>query len=691
LPLAAARGADPVREGLGFERLAGLRSVAEAQISPDGTRVAYVVRVPRVPGRDEDGPAWRELRVVSWEGTGDRALVHGDVDVSDVRFTPDGGWITYLAKRDGDEEKALWAVPADGGESRRLVAFDEGIEAYRLSPDGRTVAFVASEPAPARREKLEELGYDAEVFEEDWRPRKLWTVPTPPFVPEVRDPASPAPGEPEPEAIEVEGSVYELEWAADGRHMALAIAPRPLVDDRYMARRIRVVRVSDGKVTGSIDNPGKLGPFAVSPDGKTVAVVTAADRSDPEPGRLRVAPIGGGAFRDLLPDLDGHVTAIGWRDASTVSFVADVGVETVLGHVTTAGERSTQATSGTASVPIMTALSLSADGRRAAIVGDTSRHPEEVFVVARDESSPRRVTNVNPWLDEVSLAPQEVVRFAARDGLELEGVLLRPLRGKTPAPLLLFVHGGPESHDRNGWVTAYSRPGQLAAAKGYAVFYPNYRGSTGRGVRFSKLGQGDQAGREFDDLVDAVDHLVERGIADRERVGVAGGSYGGYATAWLATRHTERFRAGVMFVGISHTMGKALTTDIPEEDRAVHTLSDPWTRWDLALERSPIYWAEQSRTPLLIAGGTADTRVHPSQSLQLYRLLKMIGKTPVRYVRYPGEKHGNTRATSRDDYTRRLMRWMDHFVVQGRTELPPWEIEHPVAEKDSDEKDEDDG
>ncbi len=175
--------------------------------------------------------------------------------------------------------------------------------------------------------------------------------------------------------------------------------------------------------------------------------------------------------------------------------------------------------------------------------------------------------------------------------------------------------------------------------------------------------------------MDAVDALVEAGIADTDRVGITGGSYGGYATAWCSTRYTERFRAGVMFVGISNDISKGLTTEIPIEDMMVHTMADPWTNLNFRLERSPINYMAQSRTALLIAGGTADSRVHPSQSLQFYRGLKLIGKTPVRYVRYPGEHHGNSRAASRDDYARRLMRWMDHFVKEQNTELPPWELE----------------
>ena len=222
---------------------------------------------------------------------------------------------------------------------------------------------------------------------------------------------------------------------------------------------------------------------------------------------------------------------------------------------------------------------------------------------------------------------QEVVDFKARDGLDLQGLLIHPLdraEGER-VPLVLIVHGGPEAHFADGWLTTYSRPGQVLAGRGFAVFYPNYRGSTGRGLEFAKSSQADPAGKEFDDLIDAVDHLIASGLVDEDKVGVTGGSYGGYATAWSATRYSERFAAGVMFVGISDKISKMGTSDIPVELYSVHARRWPWENWQLMLERSPIYYVEQARTPLLILGGDVDPRVHPSQSLVLYRYLKILG------------------------------------------------------------------
>jgi Dipeptidyl aminopeptidases/acylaminoacyl-peptidases len=242
---------------------------------------------------------------------------------------------------------------------------------------------------------------------------------------------------------------------------------------------------------------------------------------------------------------------------------------------------------------------------------------------------------------------------------------------------LSWCIGGPEAHYRNGWLTSYSTPGQMAAARGFAVFYPNYRGSTGRGLEFQKLSYGDPAGKEFDDYVDGVDHLINIGLVDRAKVGITGGSYGGYATAWGATYYSDRFAAGVMFVGIGDTIGKIGTTDIPWEMFHVHYGYWIWDgKWQKALERSPIYHADKSRTPLLILHGKDDPRVHPSQSLGMYRNMKLRSKAPVRLVWYPGEGHGNRRAASRLDYSLRLMQWMEYYLKGPGGDPPPMEVNY---------------
>jgi dipeptidyl aminopeptidase/acylaminoacyl peptidase len=650
-PLAAAETLSP------FD-VAKIRSVASVAISPDGSRIAYTLTVPRRVLDEEDGEAWSELHVVGRDGVS-RPFVTGAVDVGAAAWTKDGKEISFIARRGKDEHRCLYSIPADGGEARRLLCHDGDITSYSFAPDGKRVAYLASEEPSRKRKDLEKKGFNEQVYEESARNVRIWV-------------ATVEPGGARPKALELKGSASELHWSPAGPLLAVALAPTSLVDENYMSRRVTIVDADSGKSVARIENPGKLGQIAWSPDGRNLAYVAGADKNDPSAGRLMAVPSGGGSPRDLLPGYAGNVAHIAWRDADTLLFHGDEGVETVLGEVSAShpGRASKHAMSVS-----LTSFDLSRDGKAVAMAAQTPAHPSEVFLWLSDRA-PRRLTTSNPRLSGLRLAPQEVVKFKARDGLALEGLLIHPLEEKKGEryPLILVVHGGPEGHYRNGWLTSYSDPGQVAAARGFAVFYPNYRGSTGRGVTFSKMGQGDPAGKEFDDLVDAVDHLMASGLVDKAKVGITGGSYGGYATAWCATRYSDRFAAGVMFVGISDLVSKAGTTDIPMEELLVHARRWPWEDWKLMLERSPISYVEKSRTPLLILDGKDDPRVHPSQSLVFYRFLRIQGKAPVRLVLYPGEGHGNKNAAHRLDYNLRAIQWMEHYLKGPGGEPPPYEI-----------------
>jgi dipeptidyl aminopeptidase/acylaminoacyl peptidase len=417
--------------GLTFEQLAALRTARGAVISPDGSMIAYTLSVPRRPGVDTDGGNWSELHVVSVEEGVDRTFIGGEVSVSGVQFSPDGKLITYLAKRDGDDHKNLWAIPVSGGESRRMVVFDSAIEDYELSPDGSKVAFVAKQPESEERKEFTEKGYSQEVFEEDWLPRKVWVGTMPTFEPEVVDPLSEDIDDQDPTALEIDGSVFHVGWSPDGTRLLVDVAPRPLIDDRYMLRKVTVVDAATGQVRVVFDNPGKLGDFQFSPDGNAVAMNSAADPNDPSTGRLLVAPAIGGELRDVLPGLEGHISDFAWQDGGTLLFISGEGVETRLGEVDISSlEQTTHAVSGPAEgggrVPIMSSISLSKDGQTAALIGNSPSHPSEVFVMHDESAKPTRLTDGNPWLADVEFAEQGVFRHAARDGLELEGVLLRP-------------------------------------------------------------------------------------------------------------------------------------------------------------------------------------------------------------------------------------------------------------------------
>ncbi|MCZ6652993.1 MAG: S9 family peptidase [Planctomycetota bacterium] len=668
-----------------FEHVAKTRSVTAAEISPDGSHVVYVLSVPRRPFKDDDGPAWAELHVVDTRGNS-RPFVTGDVSVGSVAWTPDGRGISFLAKRGDDEHRSLYVIPLGGGEARKVLEHETDIKSYSWNPDGSEVAFLATEKPEKEKKELAEKGFKARVYEEDLHPVATWISPVAPAGVVVADEDDAT----KPRKLDLAGSASELHWSPSGDRLAVALAPTSLIDDHYMRRQVNIVNVETARSVGQLDNPGKLGHVRWSPDGRHIAVTAGADIHDPNAGRLMVGPAQGGNLRDLLPGYLGDATSIAWQGNDTVMYVGDEGVWSTFGSVNADG--SSQNTIVPAGQMALRRLTLSRDGLSAAFISDSPSHPGEVFYMKHGEKQPRRLTNSNRWLDDVRLAPQEVVRYTARDGLEVEGLLIRPLdeeKGRR-YPLILTVHGGPESHYSNGWLTRYASPGQLGAARGFAVFYPNYRGSTGRGVEFSKSGQNDYAGKEFDDLIDGIDHLIEMGLVDKDRVGVTGGSYGGFASAWCATYYSERFAASVMFVGISDQIAKFGTTDIPNEMFLVHSRRWPWEDWDYFRQRSPIYHFQKCRTPILIMHGEDDTRVHTSQSMELYRYLKTLGEVPVRLVLYPGEGHGNRKAASRMDYNMRMMRWMEHYLKAPGGDPPPYKLDlDSVKPKKEDEKEED--
>jgi dipeptidyl aminopeptidase/acylaminoacyl peptidase len=678
LAVSAERGL-AAEEVLTPHRVAELRLVTTAVISPDGSRVAYTLSVPRKPGVDDDGEPWAELWVTDAREGAARPFVTGKVNVSAVQWTEDGTRIAFLAKRGDDKTNALHLIPVDGGEARKAVELASDISSYSLAPDGKRVALVAREPLPAPKKKLQDKGFKQEIYEEDGHPAKIWLA----TLFESNTNSRP---------LALEGHVHQVHWSPVDDRLLVAVAPTPLVDDSMMRQRVQVVDGKSGQVLARVETTGKLGHIDWSPDGRRIGLIAAADIHDPDAGRLMVAEATGGAPRDLLPGLRGHVTHFAWSGSDSIAYIAAMSVQTVLSRLNLApGAQASRSLIG-AEGPILMALSLSEDGQRAALVASSPSHPPELFVWSQPDSAPKRRTESNPGLEKLRFARQEVVRHKARDGLELEGILIRPLDEEAGKryPLILAVHGGPESHVSHGWLTSYSLPGQVAAARGMVVFHPNYRGSTGRGVAFSKLGQGDAAGKEFDDLVDAVDHLIAIGLVDRAKVGVTGGSYGGYATAWCSTRYSERFAAGVMFVGISDKVSKVGTTDIPNEEYYVHALKRPWEDWKFLLERSPVYHAEKSRTPLLILHGKDDPRVNVGQSRELYRHLKLHNQAPVRLVLYPGEVHGNRKAAARLDYNLRLVQWMEHYLKGPGGAMPPMEIDYkdPAAAQETEKKEE---
>ena len=645
------------------ENLATLQSVTQAKVSPSGEFIAYTRSVPREIYVEKDGKNWSELYLVDNKGN-ERPYITGKVTIKNISWSADGSLIYFLTKMQGDKFVALYQIPVDGGQAQKTVALKESnINQYALSRDNKMVALLAKKTKDKSVKKLKKFGFKAEVFEEELINQQLYVTKL-----IASDKAI------TPKAWDITGYISGVHFSPTHKDLLIKTQPTALIDDKYMKSQWHIVDISTKLITTSFTTEGKLDAAEFSYDGKYVALNGAKDKHDPATGRLFIANTHSGNVANWLPNFKGHVSDFEWATThNELFFIANINTQSIVAKIKPGSNEYT--TLVAAGQYIASNLSISHSDKTIVIKGNTDQHPNEVIIFRGKQQV--RLTNSNTWLTDVSLAKQESITIKASDSVEIGGVLVYPLNYKKGQryPLIMSVHGGPESHDKDGWVTSYSRPGQLAAAQGYAVFYANYRGGTGKGVDYSKLGQNDYAGKEFDDLIDLKNHLVNIGLVDDKKVGITGGSYGGYAAAWGATKLTKHFAASVMFVGIANQLSKFGTTDIPNEMHLVHARSYPWDKWQWYLERSPIYWVAQSETPLLIMHGKADPRVHPAQSMEMYRYMKVHGKT-VRLVYYPGEGHGNRRAAAKYDYSLRLMRWMDNYLKHDNKPIPAHELPH---------------
>jgi dipeptidyl aminopeptidase/acylaminoacyl peptidase len=629
-----------------------LKYVVETSVSPDGKFVAYTVLVPR-PFTDEPGTDYRHLYVLNLSDKISKEIITENKTVYSLEWMPDSKTITFLAKLGDVKETQVYSVDANGGAIKQLTKSENNVSQYKIHPGGLKIAYVSTESHPVKKQELKKKGFDAEIYEEEYLDLNIY----------MQDLKSG-----ETKKLTNGFTVFDFLWSPDGNYIAAVIADKNLVDYSYMFKRIYLVNPENGARTLLVENPGKLTDISWSTDSKHIAFVAGVDVNDPVSGSLFVASVPNNkSFAELKnysAGFEGSVKNILWKDEKTILYSAEEGVDITLSWQNIyENKRELLINPGQ-----VVFNNFSYSSGIVSFGGNTFKHPSELFTFNLSGNSLKKHTNLNTWLDDIKLGKQEKIEYQARDGLRIEGVLIYPVNFELEKkyPLIVHIHGGPEAAEQNGWNTSYNKWGQIAAGKGYFVFFPNYRASSGRGVEFAKMDFGDLGAAEFDDVIDGIDYLIELGYVDKDKVGIGGGSYGGYFAGWGATKHTERFAAAVSFVGVSNQVSKRNTTDIPYEDYYVHWGFWTHENYELVYDRSPVKYAHQSKTPTLILHGKEDPRVHPSQSLELYRTLKTHGEAPVRLVFYPGQGHGNSKNTSRLDYSLRTMEWFDYYLKSDK-------------------------
>ncbi|NOX36493.1 MAG: S9 family peptidase [Calditrichaeota bacterium] len=629
------------------QQVVDLRWVTQVAIQPQGNFVAFTVRTPR-DSTEKPGGAYNELWVVSLRDKQPRVYIRKPNSVRAIQWSPDGKEIYFLSRRKSIERnRQVYAIPVDGGEPRQITRAPRNVLHFRLSPDGKWLAYSMKDALPAEVKQRRKQGFDQKV--ED-----TWQVITRLHVMNLETGESHV-------VTQSDHNVWDFDWTPDGQQLIYRASERPFTDDRYMFTDNYLVSRDGGEGQLIYDTEGKLELARVSPDGKYVAWRGAVDLSDPYPGSIFVKPLTGGEPKNLLEGFEGTAIWFRWLNKQALLVITIEKTHTYLYRIAVPSGKRKYLLGGEG--PVFRSLSLAKDGKRFALAGNTYRHPNEVFLGKLGSKKLERLSNLNPFLENMTFGEQQTISWKGPDDLTIYGVLVKPVgyqKGQR-YPLQVQVHGGPESAQLDGWNTSYSSWVQLLAQRGFMVLMPNYRGSIGRGVAFAKGDQLDLMGKEFQDILAGIDSLVAWGMVDPDRVGIGGGSYGGYTSAWAATRYSDRFKAAIVFAGISNQISKGGTTDIPAENALVH-----WTRWlyedlDFVWDRSPLKYIANAKTPTLIAHGEKDLRVPVGQAYELYRGLKYFG-VETELVVYPREPHGLRERAHQLDFCRRALEWYQRFL-----------------------------
>lgn len=595
-------------------------TLSSARLSPDGESLVYVLS-------EAD---WKENKRVShlWlqpvGGGGATQLTRGERGESSPRWSPDGRQIAFVARRGEDEHNQVYLLSLGGGEARRLTQHEAAVASIQWSPDGKSLYFLANDPKTKEEKARDKVKDDVFAFDEDWKHRRLWRVG--------------ASGGKAEQLTAGDFTVGEYSLSRDGSRIVMHQAPSPLLDDGWSSE-VLVTDADGGGARRLTENSQPEAGARLSPDG-TMALFLAKSNANFEPyfnRNLFVISTDGGRPRLLLEEMTHEVNAAEWsEDGTAIYFLANTGVRSELFRVEVESEELTQLTDGNHALSRWSYQS-NLDAHVASVA--TPKSPADVWLL-RDGL--RKLTSVyDKYANDYFLPVQEAITWEGADGQEVEGLVFYP-RGYeegTRYPLAVQTHGGPQSSDKFGF-GHWSRYVQVLTGRGWMVFQPNYRGSTGYGDEFLR----NMVGHYFDqahlDVMTGVDHLIEQGLVDGERMVKMGWSGGGHMTNKIIT-HTDRFKAASSGAGASNWVSMYGQTDI-RIHRGNWFGGSPWTKdapLDKYLATSAISQVWKVKTPTLLLVGENDQRVPAPQSIELYRALKANGVDTHLYMA-PREPHG---------------------------------------------------
>jgi len=665
------------------------RAIGATAISPDASRIAYVVREPRTDG--DESRYLSHIWMTDPGGSTPTQWTRGDASAGSPTFSPDGRWLTFTSSREAEDESEgsqLWALPLAGGEGRQLTAAEGSVGRYRWSPDGSRIAFLMRDPETAEEKKAKKEKRDVILVDRDFKFAHLYVIAL-----------SEDPGVVEPVRLTSgDHHITGFTWSPDGSRIAFSHQTDPRINTGRLSGDISWIPVPDAaeitailaahdlatrEDTGrsedaegagaDVDSAAAEGPHASpvvsplvtgpgvetnpvwSPDGSWIAYVSTG--SQPEPiglGDLYIISPSNGETRRLdTPNRSAGI--LGWSGDS-MEILLNESLATRR-HVITVPIDGSEMRTISQGDGVVGAVSLTTDASHMAFTWQTPDEPWDVFVSPTDDYTPARVTQIHADVPRPSMGRTELLSWTSTEGMQIDGLLTYPVgyQEGDMVPLILNVHGGPAgvfSQGFTGSASIYML--QYFAQQGFAILRPNPRGSTGYGKDFRFANFQDWGYGDLRDLMSGVDYVIEMGIADPDQLLLMGWSYGGYMTSWAVTQ-TARFKAASMGAGLPNLISMTMTTDI--QDYLVgHMGVEFWEDYDRYERHSAMYHIANVVTPTQVIHGAEDLRVPFTQGQEFYRALDRRG-IPTEMIVYPRTPHGPREPKFVMDVSQRILTW----------------------------------
>jgi dipeptidyl aminopeptidase/acylaminoacyl peptidase len=645
-----------------------IRDVGQPELSPEGLWVAYTVRTKMLKEDKNETRIW----MVATRGGEPLPMTAEGVSSGHPRWSPDGKYLAFTSSRSGGKSQ-VWLLNRVGGEAVKLTDIAQGVGDFEWSPDSTRLVLALQDP------KTE----DAEAEKDKDKPAPAKPKTQPPFVIDRLQFKEDTIGYLDNRRTHLyvfnveKKSVTQITsgefddsqpaWSPDGKQLAFTSNRSKPDPDASRDTNVWVVAADNtdkgAHLTQITTNPGADGQPAWSPDGKWITYVTQTDVHLfwYATSHLAVAPSSGGEAKVLTTAFDRDVRRPRFSaDGNFIYFVAvDDGTQNLC-RIPASGGEITRPIGGRITVA---SYSLGKDGAIAAQIATVDR-PDEIFLQNGTDLS--RLTKTNDALiSQLRLAKVEYVHFKSKDGTAVAGYLYQPLDfdATKKVPTILIPHGGPVSE----YEASFNHQAQLFASNGYAVLLPNPRGSSGYGEKFCAAIYADWGNKDFQDDMAIVDYAIAQGIADPDKLGVGGWSYGGISTDFIIAQSTQ-FKGAISGAGVA-LISSFYGHDHYQRDYETE-LGYPWEHQALWDKISPFYRVKSITTPTLFMGGEIDSNVPILGSEQMYQAMKALGRT-TQLVVYPGEYHGFTVPSHIKDRLERYLAWYAHYVKGEATPATP--------------------